>query len=337
MTILLLTIAMFLSGIAAFYAVSGLVAIFSAAAIPIAIMGGGLEVAKLVVASWLYRRWKNINFLMKTYFSISLIVLMLLTSMGIFGFLSKAHIEQKGVSGTNELQITQIDNNIAREQKRIKDAELVISQLDKAVQILLDNDRVRGNSGAIATRNNQKDERDVLQATIEDATSKIVALENTKQPLLQSQLAQELEIGPLKYVAELIYGDKAKDHFDEAVRWVIIAIIFVFDPLAVMLLIAWNKEMGMRVTPVAPVTPTYNPPKRREPTSVDNKPKKEPEKESEVLNTIEQPVKEKWDSFFTESVDNNKESEEAKRRESDIYSKISRPTDSRPNKFQDRE
>jgi len=336
MTLLLLTIAIFLSAIAAFYAVSGLVAIFSAAAIPIAIMGGGLEVAKLVVASWLYRRWKDVNFLMKTYFAVSLIVLMLLTSMGIFGFLSKAHIEQRGVSGTTDLQVVQIDNNIAREQKKIKDAELVISQLDKTVQILLDNDRVRGNSGAVATRQNQKEERDSLQAIIDSATNKIVELENTKQPLLQSQLAQELEIGPLKYVAELIYGDDAKSHFDEAVRWVIIAIIFVFDPLAVMLLIAWNKEMGMRVTPIAPVTPTHNPPKRREPEVKKPEPKKE-----EVLNTSE-PVKETWDSFFTESVENmpwhDKESEEAKkRRESDIYNKISRPTDSRPNKFQDRE
>ena len=333
MTLILLTVAIFLSAIAAFYAVSGLVAIFSAAAIPIAIMGGGLEVAKLVVASWLYRRWENINFLMKTYFAISLIVLMLLTSMGIFGFLSKAHIEQKGVSGTNDIQITQIDNNIAREQKRITDAELVIGQLDQTVQVLIDADRIRGNSGAIATRQNQKEERDQLQAIIDTATNKIVELENTKQPLLQSQLAQELEIGPLKYVAELIYGDEAKSHFDEAVRWVIIAIIFVFDPLAVMLLIAWNKELGMRVPPVAPVAPTRNPPQRTTPTF--SKPKKEEPKRAETLNkdvVVETPPqKEKWDSFFTESADNNKS------RGSDIYDSLSRPTDSRPDKFKDRD
>lgn len=319
MTLLLLSIAIFLSAIAAFYAVSGLVAIFSAATIAIAVMGTGLEVAKLVVASWLYRRWTHINFLMKTYFSVSLIVLMLLTSMGIFGFLSKAHIEQKGVSGTNELQITQIDNSIARENKKIKDAELVIGQLDKSVQVLIDNDRIRGQGGAVALRNNQKAERDSLQAIIDTATNQIVTLEDRKAPLLQTQLAQELEIGPLKYVAELIYGDEAKSHFDEAVRWVIIAIIFVFDPLAVMLLIAWNKELGMRVTPIAPITPTRNPPQQR-PTPI----KKEEPKKEETLN---KDVKEKWDSFFTESADNNKS------RGSDIYDSLSRPTDSRPDRY----
>lgn len=319
MTLLLLSIAIFLSAIAAFYAVSGLVAIFSAATIAIAVMGTGLEVAKLVVASWLYRRWTHINFLMKTYFSVSLIVLMLLTSMGIFGFLSKAHIEQKGVSGTNELQITQIDNNIARENKKIKDAELVISQLDKSVQVLLDANRIRGENGAIAVRNNQKAERDSLQAIIDTATKQVVTLEERKAPLLQTQLAQELEIGPLKYVAELIYGDEAKSHFDEAVRWVIIAIIFVFDPLAIMLLIAWNKEITMRVTPITPITPTRNPPQQR-PTPT----KKEEPKVEEKLN---KEVVEKWDSFFTESVDNNKQ------RESDIYDSLSKPTESRPDRY----
>lgn len=243
MAIILFIIAVSLSAIAAFYAVSGLVAIFAAAAVPIAIMGGVLEAGKLVVASWLYRRWDQINLFMKTYLVGALVVLMLLTSMGIFGFLSKSHLDQAGEKGNNDIRIAQIERQIEREKKTIADAEKVIGQLDQAVQVLLDADRIRGPNGSIAVRASQKDERDQLSAVISYANSQIVQLEEQRQPLLNEKLALELEIGPLKYVAEFIYGDEAPSHFDEAVRWVILLIIFVFDPLAVMLLIAWNREV----------------------------------------------------------------------------------------------
>jgi len=246
MAIILFVIAVSLSAIAAFYAVSGLVAIFAAAAVPIAIMGGVLETGKLVVASWLYRRWSDIGFLMKAYFTAALVVLMLLTSMGIFGFLSKSHLDQAGESGVNDLRIEQIERQIARENKTIEDAETVLAQLDKSVQVLIDYDRIRGKDGAIAVRENQKPERQELTLTIKEASDNIAALEDERQPLLKQKLDLELEIGPLKYVAEFIYGDEASSHFDEAVRWVILAIIFVFDPLAVMMLIAWNREVMLR-------------------------------------------------------------------------------------------
>jgi len=242
-------IAISLSAIAAFYAVSGLVAIFAAAAVPIAIMGGVLEAGKLVVASWLYRRWADINFLMKTYFTVALLVLMLLTSMGIFGFLSKSHLDQAGESGTNDIRIAQIERQIQRENKTIADAETVLTQLDKSVQVLIDYDRIRGKDGAIAVRESQKPERAELTSIIKNSSNAIADLEDERQPLLQQKLELELEIGPLKYVAEFIYGDEAESHFDEAVRWVILAIIFVFDPLAVMLLIAWNREVMINKKP----------------------------------------------------------------------------------------
>lgn len=243
MTIVLLVTALALSGIAAFYAVTGLVAIFASAAIPIAVMGGALEAAKLVVASWLYRRWSEINFLTKTYFTIALIVLMLLTSMGIFGFLSKAHLDQGGQAGTNDIRIAQIEREIDREEAKIKDAETVLAQLDQAVQVLIEYDRIRGEDGAIAVRESQKAERQSLSDVLASATNAIIALEEQKIPLVQQRLELELEIGPLKYIAEAIYGDEAETYFDQAVRWVILLIIFVFDPLAVMLVIAWNREV----------------------------------------------------------------------------------------------
>lgn len=244
MTILLFLTAISLSVVAAYYAVSGLIAIFAAAVIPIMIMGGLLEGAKLVVASWLYRSWKGIPFLMKSYMTTALVVLMLLTSMGIFGYLSKAHMDQTLVTGDNTLKIELIDNKIAREQAKVNDANKVLAQLDQAVQTLMDYDRVRGKDGAIAVRQSQKEERDQLTAIVDESSDTIAKLQEEKIVLDKDQLAKEAEVGPLKYIAELIYGEDAKSHFDEAVRWVIIMIIFVFDPLAVLLLIAANWQMA---------------------------------------------------------------------------------------------
>jgi len=233
-----------IAGVAAWYSIIGLMAIFAAAAIPIAIMGAVLEVGKLVTASWLYQNWKETNFLLKSYLTLSVVVLMFVTSMGIFGFLSKAHIEQTLSTGDNSLQISLIDSNIKREQRRITSAETVINQLDKSVQTLIDYDRIRGNEGAIATRERQKDERILLNGTIEEAAKQIGILQSEKLVLEKEQLQLEAEVGPIKYIAALVYGETSKQQLEEAVRWVIIIIIFVFDPLAVLLLLAANQGLS---------------------------------------------------------------------------------------------
>lgn len=245
MTLAIITLlsALSISAIAALYSLLGLAAIFSAAKIPVLLMGGVLEVGKLVTASWLYQNWKRTPILLKSYLTLAVVVLIFITSMGIFGFLSKAHLDQTISVGDNSLEITQIETRIEREQKRITDADLVISQLDKAVQVLIDYDRVRGDTGAIATREKQKEERAELNAIIDDASDRIATLNQEKLVLSKEQIELEAEVGPLKYIAELIYGDEAKDHFDEAVRWVILLLIFVFDPLAVLLLIAANQSL----------------------------------------------------------------------------------------------
>jgi len=157
--ILTLIVGLAISGVAAWYSIVGLMAIFAAAKIPIAIMGAVLEVGKLLTASWLYQFWDKTNTLLKTYFTIAVVVLMFITSMGIFGFLSKAHMDQTLSVGDNSLLIERIDTKIEREQVRIKDAETVIGQLDKAVQVLIDYDRIRGPSGSIAVRESQNEER----------------------------------------------------------------------------------------------------------------------------------------------------------------------------------
>ena len=239
--ILTLIVGLAISGVAAWYSIVGLMAIFAAAKIPIAIMGAVLEVGKLLTASWLYQFWDKTNTLLKSYFTIAVVVLMFITSMGIFGFLSKAHMDQTLTVGDNSLLIERIDRKIDREKVKITDAETVVAQLDKTVQVLIDYDRIRGPSGAIAVRESQNDERASLSNIIDQAYSKIDTLSVEKLELDKEQLELEAEVGPIKYIAAFIYGDELdKTLLERAVRWIIITIIFVFDPLAVLLIVAAN-------------------------------------------------------------------------------------------------
>lgn len=235
--------ALTIAGVAAWFSIEGLMAIFSASAIPIAIMAGSLEVGKLVAASWLYRYWDDTKLLMKTYLVTAVVVLMLITSMGIFGYLSKAHLDQAAEGGNNNLQISRITQQITREEKAITDAEVVISQLDQAVQTLMDYDRIRGDEGAIAVRKSQAEERAELKAIIDAATANIASLQDELLPLQEKNLQVELKVGPLKYVAELIYGESDESYLDKAVRMFILLLVFVFDPLAVIMVIAANQTL----------------------------------------------------------------------------------------------
>ena len=239
MKYLTLLTALSIAAIAAWYSIVGLMAIFAGAIIPIAIMGGVLEVGKLVTAAWLHLNWKKVPWLMKTYLTSSVVVLMLITSLGIFGFLSKAHLEHSiAVGGTNDLFISNLERQIGNQQRIIDDSEKVLGQLDQTVQVLLDADRIRGRSGALATRKGQKEERDILNDDINEAYVLIEQYQTELAPLRQEGLAIEVEVGPLKYIAELIYADDASDNLDKAVRAVILLLVLVFDPLAVVLLLA---------------------------------------------------------------------------------------------------
>lgn len=252
---LLVISALSVSAVAGWFSIVGLMAIFPAAAIPILTMGAVLEVAKLVTASWLYRNWDTAAVLLKSYFTAAVVTLSIITSIGIFGFLSKAHIEQTvNAGGNNELQIETLERRIAYQQTIIKDAETVLEQLDTTVATLIEYDRIRGDTGAIATRNSQKEERESLSGQITDAYSTIEEIQTELSPLQKERLAIEAEVGPLKYIAELIYGNEAEDHFDAAVRWIIILIVLVFDPLAILLVISanmtWMQRRGEVITAV---------------------------------------------------------------------------------------
>ena len=254
--IITLLTSLLIAAVAGWFSIAGLMAIFSASAIPIAIMAGSLEIGKLVTTSWLYRNWEKTGLLLKTYLTVAVVVLMFITSMGIFGYLSKAHIEQTAGAGDNTLQIELLDNQINRSQRIITDNETVLGQLDQAVQVLTDYDRIRGDDGAIAVRQSQSEERSLLNENIEEAANKLFELQQEKTVLSSAQLAIEAEVGPLRYIAELIYGEEeAKSHFDEAVRWIIIILIFVFDPLAVGMLLAANQTLRGKDEDIEPKLP----------------------------------------------------------------------------------
>lgn len=230
-----------ISVIAAGYSILGLATLFSGAVVPIIAMGSALEVGKLVAASWLYHNWRSdIPRLLKTYLFSAIIILIFITSMGIFGFLSKAHLDQvKPVSGNN-IKIELLDKQIASQQKIIDRSQKTLDLLDKGLEVYIDKEYV---TRGLKERKKQEAERTELNNAINNASDKIAELTNEKATLSLEQDKIEAEVGPIKYIAELIYGENAKDNFDKAVRGVILVLIFVFDPLAVLLLIAANISL----------------------------------------------------------------------------------------------
>ena len=242
LTLLTFISAISISVIAAGYSIIGLATLFAGAFIPIVAMGSALEVGKLVAASWLYHNWRsNIPRLLKTYLFLAIIILIFITSMGIFGFLSKAHLDQVKPTSGNNIKIELIDNQINQQQLIIDRSQNTLDLLDKGLEVYIDKEYV---SRGLKERKKQKEERDLLNLSIKNATDEIVRLTNEKATLKLEQDKIEAEVGPIKYIAEMIYGDQAKEMFDHAVRIVILVLIFVFDPLAVLLLIAANISLN---------------------------------------------------------------------------------------------
>ena len=354
--ILTLLSALSISGVAIFYSVIGLATIFPGAFVPVVIMGGVLEIGKLITASWLYRNWKFTPFMLKTYLTTAVIILSLITSMGIFGFLSKAHLEQNLASDTLIQRIQILEDKIQSEKNSILRQNAVIDRLEKSINrstgtadgdievqqsIIADaneklktlltvetntvkdlNDRLKvldKNVSDVLTANksffneeraaaelkaSQKEEREQIAIKVAEAQARIAELkadhkveiakaqeiianmrsgsqENKgqftkeieiaeqkifdsqgkidmfiveKQPLEKEMLTLEAEIGPVKYIAALAvdWGITDQVETSKAVRWVIIIIIFVFDPLAVLLLIAANQSLMRRFPPEPP-------------------------------------------------------------------------------------
>ena len=241
LTILTFLSAISISIIAAGYSIIGLATLFAGAVIPIIAMGSALEVGKLVAASWLYNNWNSdVPRLLKAYLFGAIIVLIFITSMGIFGFLSKAHLDQVKPTSGNNIKISVLNNQINQQQLIVDRSQKTLDQLDKALDVYIEKEFV---TRGLKERQKQEEERNTLNTAINNASDKIAELTNEKASLSLEQDKIEAEVGPIKYVAELIYGDNAQDNFDKAVRIVILILIFVFDPLAVLLLIAANISL----------------------------------------------------------------------------------------------
>ena len=299
MTYLLFLSALSLSAVAAYYSVMGLVAIFAAAPTSIFIMGSLLEACKLVVASWLYRSWKEVPLLLKTYFTMALIVLMVLTSMGIFGYLSKAHLDQAIPSGDVSAKLSLIDEKIKTEKDNLNANRKELTQLDQQVdQTIARTDDAKGTERAIAIRRGQQKERARILTEIGTTQTKIAKLNEERAPIATEVRKVEAEVGPIKYIAALIYEDNPEtDVLEKAVRWVIIMIVIVFDPLAVLMLVAANWQQKKDKEDVVEHVPAYV----AEVTMPEPIP--EPESDPEESNKWEKFTdKLKWSNVFTKPV-----------------------------------
>ena len=237
---LTLLVALTLSAIAAWYSVLGLTAIFAAAVIPIIIMGGSLEVAKVVTTVWLHKYWDRAGWKLKLYLIPAVVALAFLTSMGIFGFLSKAHSDQTLISGDVGARIELIDERIKISRENIAMNQKALEQMNNQVdQLLGRTDDDRGANRAVQVRRQQATERNRLNREIEAEQANIAKLNEEAAPIRAEIRKIEAEVGPIKYIAAMIYGDNPDANLlERAVRWVIILIVLVFDPLALVLVLA---------------------------------------------------------------------------------------------------
>ena len=244
---LLLLTGLTISAVAIYYSVVGLTAIFSAAAIPIIIMGSALEIGKLVCASWLKANWERAPRFMRYYMITAVVVLMLITSMGIFGFLSKAHNDQNLVSGDVTSKIAIYDEKIKTERENIDANRKILKQLDESVdQVMGRSSDEKGAEKAVAIRRAQQKERGRIAQDIAEAQKRIATLNEERAPIAAEVRKVEAEVGPIKYIAKFIYGEKGADEnmLEQAVTWIIIMIVVVFDPLAVIMLLAAQMTFG---------------------------------------------------------------------------------------------
>lgn len=211
---IMLFVALMISSVAAYYSIIGLTTIFAGAFWSVVVMATSLEAAKVVCTSWLYRYWNTAPATIRYYLVTAVVVVSLITSLGIFGFLSKAHTETSIESGINTVKIDTINQQIASEKQRL---EILLNQSKQY-------------TGPVRR----------FEKQINDTQNKIAELVEQRQPMLQQQTKIEAEVGPLKYVAEIIYGKSDETTLGSAIRVVIVLIVLVFDPLALAMLIACN-------------------------------------------------------------------------------------------------
>jgi DNA integrity scanning protein DisA with diadenylate cyclase activity len=229
-----------ISAVAVWYSVAGLVAIFASSVVPIIVMGVVLEVGKLVATVWLKQNWSIAPRLIRLYLFVAVVILMMITSMGIFGYLSKAHLDQAVPTGNVVAQVAIFDEKIKTAKENIESGRKALKQMDATIDETIA--RSKGEQGAInanAMRTRQAKERTQIQSDIAKAQVEIAKLNEQRAPVAAELRKVEAEVGPIKYIAALLYDDNPDSNtLEKAVRWVIIMIVIIFDPLAVVLLLA---------------------------------------------------------------------------------------------------
>jgi hypothetical protein len=231
---LTILVALILSSVSAYFSVAGMAILFSGAAVSVMVMAGSLELAKVMATVWLHHNWKIVPTMIRFYLCCALCVLILTTSMGAFGYLSRAHIDQATSSTDYGLQIDTLEAKLDNQHVSLDQSKTRLNNLNDMLASANEKDRAYIN-------NRQKSERAQLDASITEAVSNIEKINQELLPLRRSNNIVQSDVGPLKYVTELFYGESdAKLHFDQAVRFIIFFIVLVFDPLAIVLLIAGN-------------------------------------------------------------------------------------------------
>ena len=232
-----------LSAVAAYYSVIGLAEIFPGSYWPVVIMGSILEISKLVTVSWLYNNWNDTVRVMRYYFLSAIILLMLITSMGIFGYLSKAHLEHSSDNAPLVNKISILDERIKTEKENIDANRKILKQFDEIVdQTMGRTTDEKGTDKAQTIRRTQQKERSRILQEIQQSQNTIAKYSEERAPLSNELKKIEADVGPIKYIAALLYNQAVDtDILDKAVRLVILLIIVVFDPLAILLLIASNQ------------------------------------------------------------------------------------------------
>ena len=315
---LTLLVALTLSAIAAWYSVLGLTAIFAAAVIPIIIMGGSLEIAKVVTTVWLHKYWDRSGWKLKLYLIPAVVALAFLTSMGIFGFLSKAHSDQTLVSGDVGAKVELIDERIKISRENIAMNQVALEQMNNQVDQLLGRTTDdKGANRAVQVRRQQTRERNRLNNEIEAEQIKIAKLSEEAAPIRAEVRKIEAEVGPIKYIAAMIYGDNPDSNLlERAVRWMIILIVLVFDPLALTLVLAaqssyrWldddlrnrKKEKDSKESEDVPTTELSQDDVNKFNYGVGEAPQSEPIPDAVELEPILEEVKE-VDEFLDEALD----------------------------------
>ena len=256
--LLTLLTALAISTVAAYYSIIGLMAIFAGATTAIAIMGVVLEIGKLICASWTFQNWKSSPLSIRSYFISAIVVLMLITSLGIFGFLSRAHIQQSSPTSLLEERIERIDLKVNQRQTQINRYQGRLNTLDDALQKYIELGAISKGLSKIGAMDN---ETNLLKTKISNLETEIDGLTDEKYGMKTELNLAEVEVGPIRYVASMLYDDVSESQLEEAVRWIIILLIFVFDPLAVIMVIAANislrdyrkeKKMATKTVTVMP-------------------------------------------------------------------------------------